>query len=104
MHPFLSLAPIACLLLLAGCRNATLLTDAEFQALRSNPRPGERFHYVGSEGEYDYFVGEQWSWNSIPAAARQTEHCYKIKLSSIVSQHMPLTDDVTQWVLIDEKR
>ncbi len=57
----------------------------------------EEFHYAGSRDGFDVFVGEQWSANSNPTAAKRTEIYYKIRSSRRVQTRFPLTEDVTKW-------
>ena len=89
--------PVLLLVLCAGCQNSREVTDAELDAIMLTPRPMEEFHYAGSRDDLDVFVGEQWSANSHPAAAKRTEIYYKIRNSRRVQTRFPLTTDVTKW-------
>ncbi len=90
--------------ILSGCLpSAKLVTDDEFQKIMMNRREGEFFHYIGSKGEYDYFVGEQWCMNSYPPAAKASEVYYKIKESGLVNEKMELTKEMKKWFDIRPK-
>jgi hypothetical protein len=89
--------PIFLLVLCAGCQNAREITDADMDTIILTPRPMEEFHYAGSRDNLDFFVGEQWSANSYPAAAKRTEIYYKIQSSRRVQSRFPFTKDVTKW-------
>jgi hypothetical protein len=93
--------PVLLLVLCAGCQNAREVTDADLDAIMLTPRPMEKFHYAGSRDNLDVFVGEQWSANSHPAAAKRTEIYYNIRNSRRVQTRFPLTTDVTKWMKLE---
>jgi hypothetical protein len=92
--------PVFLMVLCAGCQNARELTDADLDAIMLTPRPMEKFHYAGSRDDLDYFVGEQWSANSYPPAAKRTEIYYKTHSSRRVQTRFSLTKDVTKWKIL----
>lgn len=97
------IVPVLLLVLCAGCQNAREVTDADLNTIMLTPRPMEEFHYAGSQDDLDFFVGEQWSANSYPAAAKRTEIYYKVRSSSRVQTRFPLTKDVTKWKKLEKQ-
>lgn len=93
--------PILLLVLCAGCQNAREVTDSDLDTIMLTPRPMEDFHYAGSKDDLDFFVGEQWSANSHPAAAKRTEIYYQIHKSNRVETRFPLTKDVSKWTKLN---
>lgn len=93
-------AMLMLLVFCCGCSGSREVTDAELKEIMSQPRRLERFHYLGSQDKYDYFVGEQWMGNSYPPAARRTELYYKVRDSIQVDKHFPLTKDTSQWQVL----
>lgn len=90
--------PVLLLVLCAGCQHAREVTDADLDTIMLTPRPAEEFHYAGSRDDLDFFVGEQWSANSHPVAARRTEIYYQIRNSRRIATRFPLTKDAGKWM------
>lgn len=97
------LVAVGLTLLLAGCLSATEMSEEDFVATMSRPRDMERFHYIGSQADHDYFAGEQWALHSHPHAARKTERFFKVKQSGMITERFPLTKETSRWTELRKK-
>ena len=86
-------------------KESRVLLDSQLEKLMKEPRKLEKFHYAGSDGEFDVFVGEQWSMHSYPVAAKKTERFYKVKNSKYTpAKKFKVTKNHKRWVLISKAK